>query len=136
HLTTTVAAVTGLAVALTACGGGDDNTSTTGGPLALYTWVSSQSDREQWESFIAEAQKEDPDLEITVEGPSFADYWPKVKTRFSGDDAPCLLTTQAARAQELGSLLMPLDDLVEEHDFDLSEVDESMLEGMTVDGSL
>lgn len=137
HLTTTVAAVAGLAVTLTACGGGDDDsTSTTGGPLQLYTWVSSQSDREQWESFVAEAQKEDPDLAITIEGPSFEDYWTKVKTRLSGDDTPCLLTTQAARAQELDSLLMPLDDLVEEHDFDLSQVDESMLEGMTVDGTL
>ena len=128
-----MAIAAGLTVALSACGGG---AAPAGGPLALYTWVSSQSDRQQWESFISEAKKVDPTLDVTIDGPSFEDYWTKVKTRLSGSDTPCLLTTQSARAQELGSLLMPLDDLAKANGYDLSKVDKSMLAGMTVDGTL
>ena len=124
------------ALALTACSGGGGGGGSSDGTLDLYTWVSSESDRAQWESFVSEAQKQDPDLDISIDGPSFADYWTKVKTRLSGSNPPCLLTTQAARAQELQGLLKPLDDLIAENDFDTSEIDASMLEGMTVDGTI
>lgn len=126
----------GALAALTACSGGGGGGGSSDGTLDLYTWVSSESDREQWESFVSEAQKQDPDLDIAIDGPSFADYWTKVKTRLSGSNPPCLLTTQAARAQELEGLLKPLDDLIKENDFDTSEIDASMLEGMTVDGTI
>jgi multiple sugar transport system substrate-binding protein len=102
----------------------------------MYTWVSSQSDRDQWEGFISLGKKVDPKLDVTIDGPSFNDYWTKVKTRLSGSNAPCLLTTQAARAQELGGLLMPLDDLIKKYKLDTSEFDKSMLKGMTVDGTI
>jgi multiple sugar transport system substrate-binding protein len=121
--------------ALAGCSGGG-GTPAADGTLSMYTWVSSESDRAQWESFISLAQEQDPDLKITVDGPSFNDYWTKVKTRLSGSNPPCLLTTQAARAQELSGLLMPLDDLIAENDFDISDFDESMLTGMTVDGTI
>ncbi|PJJ73344.1 multiple sugar transport system substrate-binding protein [Diaminobutyricimonas aerilata] len=126
-------AVVGVMTALAGCA---SSAPASDGSLDMYTWVSSESDRAQWESFVSLAQKEDPNLKISIDGPSFADYWTKVKTRLSGNNPPCLLTTQAARAQELSGLLMPLDDLIEKHDFDTSEFDESMLQGMTVDGTI
>ncbi|WP_394769235.1 ABC transporter substrate-binding protein [Lacisediminihabitans sp.] len=125
-----IAAMTGLA----GCASG--GASASNGSLSLYTWVSSQSDRDQWESFVSLGKKVDPSLKISVEGPSFNDYWTKVKTRLSGSNPPCLLTTQAARAQELQGLLMPLDSLIAKHKFDKSGIDASMLEGMTVDGTI
>lgn len=127
-----MAGIAAIALAGCASGSGDE----ADGPLTLYTWVSSESDSQQWKDFISGAKEESPDLAITVEGPSFADYWTKVKTRLSGSNPPCLLTTQAARAQELGALLMPLDDLIADNDLDLSQIDASMLEGMTVDGTI
>jgi multiple sugar transport system substrate-binding protein len=129
--------VAGLAaVTLAGCASGSGGGGEDGGPLVLYTWAASEGDQAQWADFISGAQAEDPDLDISVEGPSFADYWTKVKTRLSGANPPCLLTTQAARAQELGDLLMPLDDLIEKAGFDTSEIDASMLSGMTVDGTI
>lgn len=129
--------VAGLAaVTLAGCASGSGGGGEAGGPLVLYTWAASEGDQAQWADFISGAQAEDPDLDISVEGPSFADYWTKVKTRLSGANPPCLLTTQAARAQELGDLLMPLDDLIEKAGFDTSEIDASMLSGMTVDGTI
>lgn len=102
----------------------------------MYTWVSSQSDRDQWNGFIALGKKVDPKLDVTIEGSNFNDYWTKVKTRLNGSNPPCLLTTQAARAQELGPLLMPLNDLIKKFGLDTSAFDKSMLAGMTVDGTI
>lgn len=121
--------------ALSACGGssggsGSDPSTT------LYTWISNENDREQWEAFIAAAKEADPEFELTLEGPSFEDYWTKVKTRMSSGDAPSLLTTQAARAQELEALLAPLDDLAEGAGVDLGQYNEAMISGMTVGGSV
>lgn len=125
----------GATFVLTSCGGsaGDEEQARSG---AMYTWLSNQSDREQWEAFIEAAQQENPDFELSLEGPSFEDYWTTVRTRMGASDAPCILTTQAARAQELEEVLLPLDDLVEQSDFDVSAYNEAMIEGMTLDGSL
>jgi multiple sugar transport system substrate-binding protein len=137
----TTRAVTALAGAsmllgLAACGGGSAGDAAGGEPLLLYTWVGSESDRAQWEEFVAAGQRALPDLKIDVDGPSFEDYWTKVKTRLSGGDPPCLLTTQAARAQELGDILVPLDDLMAGHGMAKSDFDQSMIDGMTVDGTV
>lgn len=120
--------------ALTACGGsggsGSDPTK------SLYTWISNENDRAQWQAFVDAAKETDPEFELTLEGPSFENYWTKVKTRMSSGDAPALLTTQAARAQELEALLSPLDDFAEGAGVDLSQYNEAMIAGMTVDGSV
>jgi multiple sugar transport system substrate-binding protein len=134
----TIAALAGasLVVGLAACGGGSSGAAQPDGSLMLYTWVSSQSDRAQWEEFVAAGQKTLPDLKVQIDGPSFEDYWTKVKTRLSGGDPPCLLTTQAARAQELNGVLAPLDDLMAANGVSKSDFDPSMIDGMTVDGSV
>ncbi|WP_232667256.1 ABC transporter substrate-binding protein [Pseudonocardia sp. TRM90224] len=127
----TIAAVAGLA----ACGGGG-GTAAPDGTIALFTWVGSENDRAQWQEFVAAGQKSKPDLKVSIDGPNFEDYWTKVKTRLSGGDPPCLLTTQSARAQELAALLTPLDDLMATHNIKKTDFDPSMIEGMTVDGSV
>lgn len=102
----------------------------------MYTWISSESDREQWQAFVDVAKEVNPDFALEFEGPSFNDYFTKVKTRMVASDAPCLLTTQAARAQELAGILAPLDDLMEANGVDVSIYNEAMIKGMTVDGSV
>lgn len=121
--------------ALSACGSSSGGAATDASST-LYTWISNENDREQWQAFIDSAQSTDPDFELGLEGPSFEDYWTKVKTRMSSGDAPSLLTTQAARAQELDALLMPLEDLAEGAGLDLSEYNEAMITGMTVEGTV
>lgn len=54
----------------------------------------------------------------------------------AASDAPCIITTQAARAQELGLLLAPLDDLAKEAGLDLGQYNEAMMAGLTVDGTV
>lgn len=126
----------GLTVALlaAACGGNGDEGSDRAN--SMYTWITNPSDRAQWEAFIEGAQQQDPDFHLDMEGPSFDDYWTAVHTRIAANDAPCILTTQAARAQELADVLMPLDDLVGEQGLDISQYNEAMIDGLTVDGEL
>lgn len=102
----------------------------------MYTWISNENDRSQWQSFIDAAKKTDPSFNLTLEGPSFPDYWTKVKTREAAAGAPCIITTQGARAQELKDLLTPLDELAKQNNIDPSKYNQAMIQGMTVDGKL
>lgn len=127
----------GAAVPLAALAGCGGTSSSGSDPSAtLYTWISNENDRAQWQAFVDAAKEADPEFDLTLEGPSFEDYWTKVKTRMSSNDAPSLLTTQAARAQELDALLAPLDDLAESAGIDLGQYNEAMIDGMTVDGTV
>lgn len=138
-----LAALSSVCLALSACGGGGGGgtaASTGGGGSAqanqMFTWVSNANDSAQWQAFADAAKKKDPTFNLTFTGPAFNDYWTKVKTRMSAADAPCLLTTQAARAQELKGVLTPLGDLIKENKVDTSIYNAAMLKGMTVDGQI
>lgn len=137
---TSLALAAAATLALTACSGGsNDNGGGEGSSPqtnAMYAWISNENDRAQWQAFIDAAKEEDPSFDLTLEGPTFADYWTKVKTRMSASDAPCIMTTQAARAQELESLLEPLDELAEKNGLDLTQFNAAMMQGMTVDGTV
>lgn len=126
-----------LAVGLVACGGDEPSEGDGDRANQMYTWVSNESDREQWETFIEGVREtNDADFELELEGPAFQEYWTLVRTRMSANDAPCIITTQAARAQELSQLLAPLDELAEDAGVDLSEYNEAMMQGLTVDGTV
>ncbi|MDC4232495.1 sugar ABC transporter substrate-binding protein [Actinomyces sp. B33] len=136
---TLVALLAVPALVLSACGGSAGQSGAAGSSdraTQMYAWVSHESDREQWQAFVDAATKANPDFRLTFDGPSFNDYFTKVKTRMLGDDAPCILTTQAARAQELDGILSPLDDLMKAEGVDASMYNAAMMEGMTVNGSV
>ncbi|MFC0456173.1 extracellular solute-binding protein [Arthrobacter liuii] len=134
----TAAAVAALAVGTLSACGSSAGSSSDGGKEAssMYTWISNENDRAQWQAFVDAAKKKDPAFNLTLEGPSFTDYWTKVKTRLSSSGAPCIITTQAARAQELKDLTVPLDDMVKSNNVDVSMYNKAMISGLTVDGSL
>lgn len=124
-----------MILGLAACAGGSSSSSADHS-AEMYTWVSTENDRAQWQAFVDAAKEADPNFELTFDGPAFNDYWTKVKTRMTDADAPCILTTQAARAQELRGILTPLDDLIAASGVDVSIYNAAMMEGMTVDGSI
>ncbi|WP_240793594.1 MULTISPECIES: sugar ABC transporter substrate-binding protein [unclassified Arthrobacter] len=132
------AAVAAIAAsALTACGSSSAGSSGESKEASsMYTWITNENDRAQWQAFIDAAKEKDPDFNLTLEGPSFNDYWTKVKTRLSSSGAPCIITTQAARAQELKDLTVPLDDLAKSNNIDVSMYNKAMIDGLTVDGTL
>ena len=62
-----------LALSLAACGqNGEGSAESSERASQMYTWVSNESDREQWETFIAGVKEfDDPEFELSLEGPSF-----------------------------------------------------------------
>ena len=100
-----MAAVALLApLAITACSSGTAQSGSGGAQTTqMYTWVSTENDRAQWQAFVDAAKEKDPNFTLTFDGPSFNDYWTKVKTRMVASDAPCILTTQPARALSAGN---------------------------------
>jgi len=78
-----------LALGLGACSGGSKDKSAQASKM--YTWVSNESDRAQWDTFVKGVQETDPNFKLDIEGPSFQDYWTKIKTRMSSADAPCIV---------------------------------------------
>lgn len=131
-----LAAVALLApLAITACSSGTAQSGSGGAQATqMYTWVSTENDRAQWQAFVDAAKEKDPNFALTFDGPSFNDYWTKVKTRMVASDAPCILTTQAARAQEISGILEPLDEYMKEAGIQAGEYNAAMMQGMTVDG--
>ena len=131
-----LAAVALLApLAITACSSGTAQSGSGGAQTTqMYTWVSTENDRAQWQAFVDAAKEKDPNFTLTFDGPSFNDYWTKVKTRMVASDAPCILTTQAARAQEISGILEPLDEYMKEAGIQASDYNAAMMQGMTVDG--
>lgn len=139
HKVAAIASATVMLLGLAACSGGGDQSGAAGGAdhtKEMFTWVSTANDRAQWQAFVDAAKEADPEFSLTFDGPAFNDYWTKVKTRMTDPDAPCILTTQAARAQELKGILAPLDDLIKANNVDVSMYNDAMMKGMTVDGSI
>ena len=123
---------------LAACssGGSSGEAGSSAQTAKMYAWVSSESDREQWQAFVDIAKEKNPEFSLEFEGPSYNDYFTKVKTRMVASDAPCILTTQAARAQELQGILSPLDELMKANGVEASTYNAAMIKGMTLDGKI
>ncbi|CAM2809764.1 ABC transporter substrate-binding protein [Actinomyces slackii] len=128
-------AVLGAGASLSACSSGSTS-SNAKAPNQMFAWVSSESDRAQWQAFVDAVKKSHPDFTLEFSGPSYNDYYAKAKTRMTEKDAPGILTTQAARTKELVSVMEPLDDLIAKHGVDVSIYNPAMIEGMTVDGKI
>lgn len=120
---------------LSACGGGGGGGSASDADTGkFFTWAAGSE--QQWNAFVKAAQPQVPNVKISYTGPDFTDFWTKVQTEYSSGSGPCLVSTQAARTQELQPVLTPLDDLLKAKGVDVSAYDDSMIQGMTVGGQL
>ena len=123
-------AAVGASASLGACSSGSGG-SNASAPNQMFTWVSTESDRAQWQAFVDAVKETDPDFSLEFSGPSFNDYFTKVKTRMTESDAPGILTTQAARTKELATIMEPLDDLIAEYGVDISIYNKAGLPGVS-----
>ncbi|GAB2894951.1 ABC transporter substrate-binding protein [Streptomyces mayteni] len=128
-----VATITGLM--LTGCSSGTDAASQTEDSLVWSMWISGSEDQAAWQE-VADAVSAEGGPEVTIQGSPFTDYWTKLRTQLSAGDAPCVVSIQSLRAANFTDVLMPIDSLAEEAGVDLSEFDQTALDGMRVDGDL
>lgn len=130
---TSTASVAVLALGLTACSSGRSGSGDADG-VVLYTWAAGSES--QWDTFVEAAQSQLDGIPLSYEGPSFADYFTQIKTRYSGGDAPCLVATQGDKIGSMASLLAPLDDQLEAAGVSTADFNPAMIDGMTVDGEV
>lgn len=126
----------GAALALSACGGNSGGGESSNQPNEMYTWYSSEADKAQWDAYVAAAKEANPDFKLDLSGVAITDFYTKAPTRLQQNDAPCLVTTQAERAQGLSSVLAPIDDEVKAAGINAGDYNAGMIEGMTIDGKL
>ncbi|MEW1973545.1 sugar ABC transporter substrate-binding protein [Microbacterium profundi] len=93
-----VAAVAGIAVAMTGCagteagaGGGDGDT------IVVDMWSGSESDTEALEAQIAFAQEQNPDIEIKLQTAPWSDFFTKLTTNMASGNMACVTGMSGAQ---------------------------------------
>ena len=137
-------AVAGLTLtALTACGSNDGSGAASSGgstddagntTLEWSMWSGGTAERDAWQAAADAVHAADPTLTVELETSSFDDYFTKMGTRIASGSAPCIVSVQSLRLGALQPGLLPLDDLMEEADFDESDFVPAALEGLAADG--
>lgn len=81
-------------------------------------------------------EKENPDIEVKIETIGFGDYFTKLMTVIAGNNPPdCFeLNYENFYAYSKKNVLMNLNDLISENNFDTSIINERALEAFQVDG--
>lgn len=119
-----------------ACGGSPSSTAPDGKTeLAWAMWVGGTEDTNAWQKVADEAGAA-AGVHITLQGSTFADHFTKMSTQLASGNAPCLVAVQSLRTAQLKDGMLPLADLVQKNNLDLSVFDKSMLEGLSADGNL
>ena len=133
-LAAATAAVTGLA----ACspqsppGGRTDSAGRT--TVSWTMWSGGTEERTSWERAAATVTEEHPEIGVELQTTAFQDYFTNIGTRIAGDAAPCVLSMQSLRLGTFEEAMLPLDDLIAEHDLDLSAFDTTGLEALQSQG--
>src|SRR3990170_2937736 len=132
---TLAGAAVAATLALTACSSGGSEASQTDESLIWSMWIGGTEDQAAWQK-VADAVTAADNIDVSIQGAPFNDYWTKLRTQLSTGSAPCIVAIQSLRAANFTDVLVPLDDLAAEAGTDLSEFDETALDAMKVDGDL
>jgi multiple sugar transport system substrate-binding protein len=122
-------------LALSGCSSGGGTGSQSADSLVWSMWVAGQEDQAAWQT-VADEVKAADDIDVTIQGAPFNDYWTKLRTQLSTGSAPCIVSIQSLRAANFTDVLLPLDDLASDSDVNLDDFDTTALDAMKVDGKL
>lgn len=127
-----------LALATAACGssGGGGSTEADGRTTLVWNmWSGSTAEVEAWNHLAGMVTAAHPDISLEFQTSSFNDYWTKLAAQASGGDAGCILGVQSLRAPSIGSLLVPLDDMLAGAGVDGADFDQSIWKALQVEGA-
>ncbi|HEX2623125.1 MAG TPA: ABC transporter substrate-binding protein, partial [Phototrophicaceae bacterium] len=94
------------------------------------TWWGSQNRHDRTIKVIEMYEAAHPEIDITYEFVSFADYWTKVNTQAAGGNLACVMQQDYAYLTEWATrdLLLPLDDLFAAGKIDTTNIPQSILD--------
>ena len=131
-------AAAGLALGIAACGGGSGGGGSTNADgtttLVWNMWTGSTAEVENWNHLAGMVTAKYPDIQIEFQTSSFNDYWTKLAAQASGGETGCILGVQSLRAPSIAPLLVPLDDMLPGAGVNPTEFDQSIIQGLQVDG--
>lgn len=108
-------------------------------PVELrITWWGSQARHDLTTKVIDLFQQQNPNIKITSEFASWADYWTKATTQAAGGNLPDIMQQDYAYISDWSNkdLIIPLDPFVADGTFSFGDVNEASLAGGKVDGTL
>ncbi|HEY2592863.1 MAG TPA: extracellular solute-binding protein, partial [Chloroflexota bacterium] len=108
-------------------------------PVELrFAWWGSQDRHDRTIKAIQLFEQLHPNITITYEFAGFQDYFTKMSTYATGGNLPDLMQQDYATINQwtANGLLLPLDDYVNDHTINLSDVPKSSIDGGRIDGKL
>jgi multiple sugar transport system substrate-binding protein len=103
-----------------------------------FAWWGSQDRHNRTIKAIELFEKQHPNISITYEFAGFQDYFTKMSTYATGGNLPDLMQQDYATINQWtqNGLLVPLDDYVNDHTINLSDVPKSSIDGGRINGKL
>jgi pectin-derived oligosaccharide transport system substrate-binding protein len=108
-------------------------------PVELrFAWWGSQDRHDRTIKAIQLFQQQHPNITITYEFAGFQDYFTKMSTYATGGNLPDLMQQDYATINQWtnNGLLMPLDDYVNDHTINLTDVPKNSIDGGRINGKL
>ncbi|MFA9444620.1 ABC transporter substrate-binding protein [Egicoccus sp. AB-alg6-2] len=148
-----MALVGALALAATACGGGDsgatpapEDTAAAGNGAGettsdeqvtlRFSWWGSDARHEDTQEVIDRFEAEHPNIKIEGEYTGWGDYWDRLATTVAGGDAPDIMQHESRYLREYADRGALLDLTTVSDTLDLSELDPLVAESGAVDGAV
>ena len=102
--------------------------------LTWSTWGSSAANNRVWNKVAAMVTKNYPNIHITVQMSSFADYFTKLAIESASNSMPCIVSIQGQRVPGFGQDLKSLNPLISGSKFQLGVFDPTILKDFVVNG--
>ncbi|GAA3512959.1 ABC transporter substrate-binding protein [Actinocatenispora rupis] len=130
------------AAALLATAGCGNSTAAAGGSkgsdgtvtLQWQMWSSGSDEAAQLKHLADLVHRKYPKIRIQLQTTPFKDYFTKLQTQLSANQAPCLVSMQSLRLGAFTDSLVPLDDLMKQQGFKAGEWDAGALKALQDNG--
>lgn len=128
------AGLAAVAMAATACGGGDGGDSADGPVELRFAWWGSDERHTMTQEVIDLFEEQNPDIKIVGDFTDWGSYWDKLATTTAANDAPDIMTQEERYLREYGERGALLDLAEYGGQLDLSGIDPLVADSGELDG--
>ena len=128
-----VSALIIMSTLLVGCGGAQQSTSDSNGPVTLtwFMWSASNQEVQAWQYDAALVTKKYPNIHIKFETTTFANYWTKLESEAASGTMPDIISLQSQHTPGFANNFLPLGSYIKQNKFDISAFDPVIVKGLT-----